>query len=121
MTKAAVGAGLIDREYVAGLEKGLAVIEAFGRRKSALTITEVSDAALMSRAAARRCLRTLHHLGMWSIILFVIIHVYAAVREDIMSRQSMISTMVSGWRRLPTLSRAATWPCAYSASISGMP
>lgn len=63
MTRAAVGAGLIDREYVAGLEKGLAVIEAFGRRKSALTITEVSDAALMSRAAARRCLRTLHHLG----------------------------------------------------------
>lgn len=63
MTRAAVGAGLIDREYIAGLEKGLAVIEAFGRRKSALTITEVSDAALMSRAAARRCLRTLHHLG----------------------------------------------------------
>jgi Ni/Fe-hydrogenase 1 B-type cytochrome subunit len=26
------------------------------------------------------------------------IHIYAAVREDIMSRQSLISTMVSGWR-----------------------
>ena len=63
MTKAAGGTELIDREYVAGLEKGLAVIEAFGQRKSALTITEVSAAALMSRAAARRCLRTLHHLG----------------------------------------------------------
>ena len=43
-------------------------------------------------------LHTIHHLGMWAIIIFVIIHVYAAVREDIMSRQSMISTMVSGWR-----------------------
>ena len=43
-------------------------------------------------------LHTIHHLGMWAIIVFVIIHVYAAVREDIMSRQSMISTMVSGWR-----------------------
>jgi Ni/Fe-hydrogenase 1 B-type cytochrome subunit len=25
-------------------------------------------------------------------------HVYAAIREDIMSRQSMVSTMLSGWR-----------------------
>ena len=39
-----------------------------------------------------------HHLGMWWIVTFVIIHVYVAVREDIMSRQSMISTMVSGTR-----------------------
>ncbi|MBI2313509.1 MAG: Ni/Fe-hydrogenase, b-type cytochrome subunit [Betaproteobacteria bacterium] len=39
-----------------------------------------------------------HHLGMWGIVCFVIIHVYAAIREDILSRQSMISTMVSGYR-----------------------
>ncbi|QQP91051.1 Ni/Fe-hydrogenase, b-type cytochrome subunit [Skermanella sp. TT6] len=43
-------------------------------------------------------LHTIHHLGMWVIVTFVIIHVYAAIREDIMSRQSMISTMISGWR-----------------------
>lgn len=41
---------------------------------------------------------TWHHLGMWYIITFVMIHVYVAVREDIMSRQSLISTMVGGWR-----------------------
>lgn len=41
---------------------------------------------------------TWHHLGMWYIVLFVMAHVYVAVREDIMSRQSLISTMVSGWR-----------------------
>ncbi len=41
---------------------------------------------------------TWHHLFMWVIVCFVIVHVYAAIREDIMSRQSMISTMVSGWR-----------------------
>ncbi len=41
---------------------------------------------------------TWHHLGMWVIICFVIIHVYVAVREDIMSRQSIISSMISGWR-----------------------
>lgn len=41
---------------------------------------------------------TWHHLGMWVIVLFVMVHVYAAVREDIMSRQSIVSTMVSGVR-----------------------
>lgn len=39
-----------------------------------------------------------HHLSMWLTVCFVILHVYAAVREEIMSRQSMISTMISGWR-----------------------
>lgn len=41
---------------------------------------------------------TWHHMGMWLIICFVIIHIYVAVREDIMSRQSIISSMISGWR-----------------------
>ena len=39
-----------------------------------------------------------HHLGMWFIVVFVVVHIYAAIREDIMSRQSLISTMVSGHR-----------------------
>ena len=41
---------------------------------------------------------TWHHFGMWVIVVFVMIHIYAAVREDIMSRQSIISSMISGWR-----------------------
>jgi len=41
---------------------------------------------------------TWHHLGMWVIICFVILHIYAAVREEIVGRSSMISTMVSGVR-----------------------
>ncbi|MFA9461605.1 Ni/Fe-hydrogenase, b-type cytochrome subunit [Thiohalorhabdus methylotrophus] len=41
---------------------------------------------------------TLHHLGMWLIVAFVIGHVYAAIREELLSRQSMVSTMISGWR-----------------------
>ncbi len=41
---------------------------------------------------------TWHHLGMWAMISFVIAHVYAAIREDIMGRQSIVSTMISGWR-----------------------
>jgi len=41
---------------------------------------------------------TLHHLGMWVLVIFTILHIYAAVREDIMSKQSMISSMISGER-----------------------
>lgn len=43
-------------------------------------------------------LHTLHHLGMWWILIFMIIHIYVAIREDIMSRQSIVSTMISGHR-----------------------
>jgi len=42
--------------------------------------------------------RMWHHWGMWIIVIFVMLHVYTAIREDIMSRQSLISTMISGWR-----------------------
>ncbi|SOC82543.1 Ni/Fe-hydrogenase 1 B-type cytochrome subunit [Ensifer adhaerens] len=43
-------------------------------------------------------IHTLHHLGMWVILTFVLVHIYVAVREDIMSRQSIISSMISGER-----------------------
>lgn len=41
---------------------------------------------------------TLHHLGMWAMVVFILLHVYAAVREDIMSRQTMISAITTGDR-----------------------
>ena len=41
---------------------------------------------------------TWHRFGMWAMIIFVIAHVYAAIREDIMGRQSIVSTMISGHR-----------------------
>lgn len=41
---------------------------------------------------------TWHRMGMWALICFVIVHVYAAIREDIMGRQSIVSTMISGHR-----------------------
>ncbi len=43
-------------------------------------------------------LRTWHHIGMYALLLFVIVHIYAAIRDDIMGRVSTISSMVSGWR-----------------------
>ena len=41
---------------------------------------------------------TWHHLGLWAVVIFIILHVYAAVREEILGRTSMVSTMVSGYR-----------------------
>lgn len=41
---------------------------------------------------------TIHRLTMWVIVWFSIIHTYLAIREDIMSRQTLVSTMISGWR-----------------------
>lgn len=50
-------------EGMAGLAKGLAVLEAFGAHRSSLTITEAARLTGMSRATARRCLLTLTEIG----------------------------------------------------------
>jgi IclR family transcriptional regulator, pca regulon regulatory protein len=50
-------------EGMAGLAKGLAIIETFSPRRSRLTVTEAAQSAGTSRASARRCLLTLTELG----------------------------------------------------------
>lgn len=52
-----------EKEYVAGLEKGLAIIEAFGIHKEPLTLSEAARITGHSRASARRSLLTLQALG----------------------------------------------------------
>lgn len=52
-----------DREVVAGLAKGLAIIEAFSDCNEHLTLSEVARTTGLSPASARRCLRTLESLG----------------------------------------------------------
>ena len=47
---------------------------------------------------ASQNLHTLHHLGMWYLIMFTIVHLYMVVREDICSGETVMSTMVNGWR-----------------------
>ncbi|MDF9392745.1 MULTISPECIES: Ni/Fe-hydrogenase, b-type cytochrome subunit [Methylococcus] len=41
---------------------------------------------------------SLHHLGMWYLVIFTLVHVYVAVREQHLSRQSVTTTMIDGWR-----------------------
>lgn len=53
----------VDRDYMAGLGKGLAVIECFDNAHKRLTVAEAAERVGLSRAAARRCLLTLVRLG----------------------------------------------------------
>ena len=42
--------------------------------------------------------RTIHHLAMWYLLLFALVHMYMVFREDIMSGETIVGTMVSGIR-----------------------
>ncbi len=44
-------------------------------------------------------LHIIHRLAMWVIVWFMMAHIYIAIREDILSRQTTISTMLSGERQ----------------------
>lgn len=55
--------GRTDRDLILGLKKGLAVIECFDDEHERLTSADVAVKTGLSRAAARRCLLTLHKLG----------------------------------------------------------
>lgn len=50
-------------EGMAGLAKGLAIVEMFGQTRSAVTVSAAADVTGISRASARRCLITLTELG----------------------------------------------------------
>src|SRR6476661_9084878 len=55
--------GARSGDFVQSLERGLAVIRAFGAQRPALTLSEVARQTGVSRAAARRFLHTLVELG----------------------------------------------------------
>ncbi|HEY2928782.1 IclR family transcriptional regulator domain-containing protein [Piscinibacter sp.] len=59
----AVANGPQKRDLIAGLEKGLSVIAAFDQERPRLTMSEVAALCGLTRAAARRYLITLEHLG----------------------------------------------------------
>ena len=59
----AVESGASDGDFVQSLERGLSVIRAFDADHPRLSLSEVAAATGLSRAAARRFLHTLVHLG----------------------------------------------------------
>jgi IclR family transcriptional regulator, pca regulon regulatory protein len=52
-----------DKEFMATLAKGLAVLGSFGKQRPAMTLSQAAQATGLSRATARRILRTLTELG----------------------------------------------------------
>jgi Ni/Fe-hydrogenase 1 B-type cytochrome subunit len=45
-----------------------------------------------------QAVHTWHHLGMWYLVWFTIVHLYFVIREDITSGLTVVSSMISGWR-----------------------
>jgi Ni/Fe-hydrogenase 1 B-type cytochrome subunit len=45
-----------------------------------------------------QALHTWHHVAMWALLCYVIIHLYLVFRQEIMTNQSYVSTMVTGYR-----------------------
>ena len=43
-------------------------------------------------------LRSLHRLGMLLLVSFIIVHIYMVIREEIMGKTTLVSTMFSGYR-----------------------
>jgi len=43
--------------------------------------------------------KMLHDLGMWLFVVFMLIHIYMAVRARYMGRQTSLRSIVTGWRR----------------------
>jgi IclR family transcriptional regulator, pca regulon regulatory protein len=57
------GAYAHDKEFMATLAKGLAVLSSFNKERPSMTLSQAAAAAGLSRATARRILRTLAELG----------------------------------------------------------
>ena len=55
--------GLQRRDWIAGLEHGLGILEAFGDAEPRITAAQMGEKVGMTRTAARRHLLTLLHLG----------------------------------------------------------
>lgn len=53
---------------------------------------------LIPLAGGSQALRTWHHLGMWVLVWYAMVHLYLVPREEYMARQSIVGTMIDGFR-----------------------
>lgn len=93
------------RDLVSGLEKGLQVIQAFDQERSRLSIADVAAHTGLTRAAARRYLITLTHLG------------YVRHENKLFSLTPMVLRLGQSYlhsARLPRLAQPLLYRLAYS-------
>ncbi|WP_311222112.1 MULTISPECIES: IclR family transcriptional regulator C-terminal domain-containing protein [unclassified Acidovorax] len=62
-TRTTSAAGIAHADFIAGMAKGMAVLESFDTERQRLNATLAAERAGLTRAAARRHLLTLAHLG----------------------------------------------------------
>jgi Ni/Fe-hydrogenase 1 B-type cytochrome subunit len=43
-------------------------------------------------------IHTWHHFGMWYLIVFSMVHIYMVMRQDVFTNETIVSTMINGWR-----------------------
>lgn len=53
---------------------------------------------LIPLAGGSQALRTWHHLAMWIVVWFAMVHFYLVLREEHMARQTFVGTMIDGYR-----------------------
>ncbi|PTQ51664.1 MAG: [Ni,Fe] uptake hydrogenase, cytochrome b subunit [Brockia lithotrophica] len=46
-------------------------------------------------------IRSIHHVVAWLIMIFVMVHVYMAIRDDFMERSGTLSSIFTGWKTVP--------------------
>lgn len=43
-------------------------------------------------------IHTWHRVGMWYLIIFSMFHIYMVMRQDVFTNETIVSTMINGWR-----------------------
>ncbi len=52
----------------------------------------------MPLLGGNQAVRLYHHLGLWVIAIFVVLHLYLAVRSDVLYDRGAVSSMISGYK-----------------------
>lgn len=101
-----------DKNFVASLEKGLAVLTCFGRQHSRLNVSEVARLTLSTPASARRSLLTLRALGyldsdgkrFWLLPKALLVaHAYLASRPEPSVAQPLLDALSERTRESASL------------------
>jgi Ni/Fe-hydrogenase 1 B-type cytochrome subunit len=53
---------------------------------------------VMPLFGGNQMVRFIHHLGLWLIVAYVIVHVYLVIRADVLYDKGLISSMISGYK-----------------------
>lgn len=58
----------------------------------------VATSWVMPLLGGNQWVRLFHHLGLWVIVIFVVLHVYLAIRSDVLYDRGAVSSIISGYK-----------------------